>query len=131
MDVIVDENNTFLDNPTGDGSLSIYEAENPYGPYTCMACGAQFEVLDDTREPSQGPSQRWKDAHTREYHDVIKATVKDTLQLAAAYSAQLYGLTKLPYAISEDEFEHITQLVMEKETPNEETILSVAKEVIK
>ena len=40
-DVIVNSRNSF------DEDLRIYESEHPYGPYTCMVCGTQYEELDE------------------------------------------------------------------------------------
>ena len=39
--VIVDNDNYFVRN------IDIGEAENPYGPYTCTVCGAEYEELDE------------------------------------------------------------------------------------
>lgn len=38
-DVTVDGNNIFLDD------RGCYDSEKPYGPYTCTACGKQYEEL--------------------------------------------------------------------------------------
>ncbi|MSS38324.1 hypothetical protein [Clostridium porci] len=45
MDVIVDGSNQFIDNVGKNGDVSIYDAETPYGPYTCEACGAEYDDL--------------------------------------------------------------------------------------
>lgn len=44
-DIIVDQDNNFM----GDlnGHISVYDAEEPYGPYTCEKCGAEYDSLDD------------------------------------------------------------------------------------
>lgn len=39
-DVIVDKDNTFV------MDAGVYESEDPYGPYTCTMCGAEFDELD-------------------------------------------------------------------------------------
>ncbi len=46
MDVVVDPNNDWIRNLTND-STSIYDAEEPYGPYTCLKCGAEYDSLDN------------------------------------------------------------------------------------
>lgn len=38
-DVVVDSNNNF------DRNIAIYESENPYGPYYCTECGAEYDEL--------------------------------------------------------------------------------------
>jgi|GEM_PF-2983036 len=42
-DVIVDGDNTFVD------GRDIYDSENPYGPYTCLKCGAEYDDLNELR----------------------------------------------------------------------------------
>lgn len=46
MDVIVGSDNEFIEPINGEGkeSSSIYDSEDPYGPYTCMACHHEFDV---------------------------------------------------------------------------------------
>ena len=46
MDVVVDPNNDWIRNLTND-STCIYDAEEPYGPYSCMKCGAEYASLND------------------------------------------------------------------------------------
>ena len=38
-DVTVDINNHFMDN------MGIYQADSPYGPYTCIDCGKEYNEL--------------------------------------------------------------------------------------
>ena len=47
MEIIVDGNNEFIDNYYGTAEDSIYEAGDPYGPYTCVVCGAEYDELTD------------------------------------------------------------------------------------
>ena len=56
-DIIVDGDNNFLQNNSMDGSISVYEHENPYGPYavrnTCalVHCSNNHCCFDDRRIP--------------------------------------------------------------------------------
>ena len=50
MDILVDANNNFTDNETKDATSSIYDAETPYGPYTCTKCGRSYESLEELNE---------------------------------------------------------------------------------
>ena len=43
-DVVVDDANMFIEN-CGDGDSSIYDAETPYGPYTCLQCEKVWDTL--------------------------------------------------------------------------------------
>ena len=48
VDVIVDENNTFLSNDMiPDTELSINQVDSPYGPYQCVGCDTVFDDLDE------------------------------------------------------------------------------------
>lgn len=47
MDVIVDADNDFIENPGGDAAEAIYDAGDPYGPYQCVECGAEYASLED------------------------------------------------------------------------------------
>ena len=38
-DIIVDTNGNFL------ADSGIYDAEKPYGPFTCIACGREYDEL--------------------------------------------------------------------------------------
>lgn len=62
MDVVVDPNNDWIRNLTND-STCIYDAEEPYGPYTCIKCGAVYDSLDalpddDTYSMSEEKSKK-------------------------------------------------------------------------
>lgn len=46
VDVIVDKDNNFQGDIT-EGQVSVYDAEEPYGPYTCMKCGAEYDSLEE------------------------------------------------------------------------------------
>ena len=39
MDIVVDENNNFLEQG------EIYDSETPYGPYTCTKCGKEYDNI--------------------------------------------------------------------------------------
>ena len=48
MDVVVDGDNNWVSNPGGaDSAASIYDSENPFGPYTCTDCGKEYDELQD------------------------------------------------------------------------------------
>lgn len=42
--VIVDENNDFVDNMPDGIEAHIYDSETPYGPYTCVRCGTEYDT---------------------------------------------------------------------------------------
>lgn len=44
-DVIVDENGEFLENPECGLEAAIYDSGNPYGPFTCVKCGAEYSEI--------------------------------------------------------------------------------------
>jgi len=44
-DIIVDNDNNFIQNDALPGQSSIYESEIPYGPYTCVKCGKEYDEL--------------------------------------------------------------------------------------
>ena len=46
VDVIVGADGSFLENVTGRLEDSIYDAERPYGPFTCTSCGKEYEELE-------------------------------------------------------------------------------------
>ena len=37
MDVVVDNNNNWLED------MEVYDAETPYGPFTCLSCGQEHD----------------------------------------------------------------------------------------
>jgi len=45
VNVIVDDTNTFLDNQEPTMHESIYDAENPFGEYTCVNCYETYDSL--------------------------------------------------------------------------------------
>ena len=47
VDVVVDEDNTFLENLINDKDLgdSVYDSGTPYGPYQCTECGKEHEEI--------------------------------------------------------------------------------------
>jgi len=55
MDVITDGSGNFSEDMPGGAESAIYEAERPYGPFTCAKCGAEYEELDG-QDPSFVPS---------------------------------------------------------------------------
>ena len=44
-DVIVGADGSFQENVTDRLEDSIYDAEKPYGPFTCPACGREYDEL--------------------------------------------------------------------------------------
>lgn len=50
MDVIVDGSNNFLHGAGKTTAECIYESDAPFGPYTCVKCGAQFDELTDMKD---------------------------------------------------------------------------------
>jgi hypothetical protein len=42
-DVVVDGNGSFLEDK------GIYNSENPYGPFTCIKCNAEYEELREVK----------------------------------------------------------------------------------
>lgn len=45
VEIIVDENGCFDDDVGDTLEESIYDSET-YGPYTCVECGAEYELLN-------------------------------------------------------------------------------------
>lgn len=79
MDILVDDDNMFLANPNGTADTNIYESQEPFGPYTCTTCGAEFENLDAAMKPIHGPDRHWPDIK-RVYHKLIRDKIPDILQ---------------------------------------------------
>lgn len=79
MDILVDGDNRFLANPNGTADTNIYESQEPFGPYTCTTCGAEFENLDAAMKPVHGPNRPWPDIK-RVYHKLIRDKIPDILQ---------------------------------------------------
>lgn len=46
MDIIVNGKNQFERNVKGGADAGIYEAGEPFGPYVCINCGAEYEELE-------------------------------------------------------------------------------------
>lgn len=46
IDIIVDEHGNFLENRYSTAEESIFEADDPYGPYYCTECGAEYDQLE-------------------------------------------------------------------------------------
>ena len=44
-DVIVDEDGEFLDNPEGGLEAAVYDSGKPYGPFTCVKCGTEYDEI--------------------------------------------------------------------------------------
>lgn len=80
IDVIVDGDNMFLSNlQEGGADKSIYESEDPYGPYACLECGAEFDELDERQFPLHGPVQTWREDNPVVFRDHLREMVKDAL----------------------------------------------------
>jgi hypothetical protein len=45
--IIVDFQNNFLRNSANSLEDSVYEADNPFGPYSCCNCGEEFDEICD------------------------------------------------------------------------------------
>ncbi len=51
-DVAVDGNEAFVENLFGGLESHIYDSGKPYGPFTCVKCGAEYEELSEDAEPT-------------------------------------------------------------------------------
>lgn len=51
-DVEVDDFGAFVGNLFGGLEAHIYDSGNPYGPFTCAKCGAEYEKLSEDAEPT-------------------------------------------------------------------------------
>lgn len=47
LDIIVDGNNIFYSGTSSDTASDIYDAETPYGPYTCVTCHTEYDTLEE------------------------------------------------------------------------------------
>ena len=47
VDVIVDGNNNFLENPNNNIEENVYHANDPFGPYRCTKCGEKYDELEE------------------------------------------------------------------------------------
>ena len=45
LDVVVDENGAFDRNLYDNAEAAIYDAEKPYGPFTCTVCNREYDEL--------------------------------------------------------------------------------------
>lgn len=59
MDVIVTGDGLFHDNVPGGADAGIYDSSQPYGPFQCVCCGAEYEELDGSA-PTSPPSDDWQ-----------------------------------------------------------------------
>lgn len=87
LNIIVDSDGEFLDNAHGDANQAIYDAGNPYGPFQCCTCGAEYDGnnLEDAKEIS-GPSQNWTSAKRKPLGELHLMTIS---QLAEFIAGQL------------------------------------------
>ncbi len=46
VDVIVDEDGNWHSNTGKNDTIIVYDAENPYGPFTCTKCGKEYGELE-------------------------------------------------------------------------------------
>lgn len=59
MEILVDGNGSYKAGIHKDISYDIYDSGNPYGPFQCCGCGAEYEELADGEEPICGPVEDW------------------------------------------------------------------------
>lgn len=87
LDIIVDSEGEFLDNAHGDANQAISDAGDPYGPFQCCTCGAEYDGdnLEDAKEIS-GPSQNWTSAKRQPLGELHLMTIS---QLAEFIAGQL------------------------------------------
>ena len=78
MDVIVDGDNQWEENLTQDAAASIYDAETPYGPYTCRNCGRVYNSLDELPDSECDPNKEENMPMIENNRHIIK-TVKTFL----------------------------------------------------
>lgn len=45
MDIVVDGDNEYVGPVSPDCAADIYDSEEPYGPYRCVSCGAEYDEL--------------------------------------------------------------------------------------
>lgn len=57
MDVVVNADGEFQSNQFQAAEMSIYDAEQPYGPFVCTKCGAEFEELSELSLPFEKKSK--------------------------------------------------------------------------
>lgn len=93
MDVLVDEDGDYVDSDNTGGN--IYDAEKPYGPFTCTKCGAVFEDLNDGEVPQELPPLSFTQTNnicTLQYHIHFADNPSDqfTLYLGLPVSQKVY-----------------------------------------
>lgn len=44
-DIVVDDSGAFLRNVEGGLEAGVYDSSTPYGPFTCVKCGTEYEEL--------------------------------------------------------------------------------------
>lgn len=60
MDVLVDGNTgCFLSNMRGGADAAIYEAGDPFGPFQCCGCGAEYDELAEDMPETGQPLAGW------------------------------------------------------------------------
>lgn len=71
IDVLVDADNTFIRNKEDTAELSIYHADEPFGPYTCTECGETYDTIPkeevirySCKSCNLNWDSTWKDAST-------------------------------------------------------------------
>ena len=78
MDIIVDGNNNFYESASESTAADIYDSETPYGPYTCVTCGAEYDSLYELpATDSEGEEHSVKE---EECGDPQGGTVNDYIQ---------------------------------------------------
>lgn len=60
VNIIVDENQDYVDGVHGDMSLDVYDSEPAYGPFQCIKCGAEYDVLADGEKELSDPVIGWE-----------------------------------------------------------------------
>jgi hypothetical protein len=53
-DVVVDSQNNYIRGLCGQEDKDIYDAEDPYGPYSCLECHEVYDELPHVCEACQG-----------------------------------------------------------------------------
>jgi hypothetical protein len=87
---VTDEHGTWIGNPNDE--ISVYDAETPYGPFTCRKCGAEYDSLPecDNREFND-----WFQEHKDDKN--LKKVWKDVLDKNKDYPLTFYQWCKEKY----------------------------------
>lgn len=87
MDIIVDGSGDFLGNISDDIASDIYDHEQPYGPFQCCGCGAEYDGdnIENAVEIS-GPAPNWPVPKVEKSHNLHLMTIP---QLAEYIASQL------------------------------------------